>query len=52
MTVKRSEYLPGVYIYARLQRKRESEESETAMRAHARDGRGDTRGQRKGEAGT
>lgn len=50
VTVKRSEYLPGVYIYARLQRKRESEESETAMRAHARDRRGDTRGQRKGGA--
>lgn len=49
ITIKRSEYLPGVYIYARLQRKRESEESETAMRAHTRTMRGVTRGQKKGE---
>lgn len=49
ITIKRSEYLPGVYIYARLQRKRESEESETEMRAHTRTMRGDTRGQKKGE---
>ena len=36
VTIKRSEYLPGVYIYARLQRKRKSEESETAMCARMR----------------